>query len=153
VTHRLWVDCMASVYGHGSEGRGRGWAGLRQVVHIRTTREAVEPGLPILVEDHYYLTSLPPDTPRGRPEALLVLARRHWEIENCLHHAKDRSLYEDADRTKRGSAVMSRLRSVAVALLQCVAGASVPQKQLRIAAKPAIALALLWRRRLAGQPR
>ena len=144
---------MASVYGHGSEGRGRGWAGLRQVVHIRTTREALAAGLPTLLENHYYLTSLSPDTPQGQPDALLILARSHWQIENCLHHAKDRSLYEDADRTKRGSAVMSRLRSLAVALLQCVAGASVPQKQLRIAAKPAIALALLRRRRMPRRSR
>lgn len=48
---------------------------------------------------------------------------------------------------------MSRMRSVAVALLQCVPGASVPQKQLRIAAKPAIALALLRRRRMPRRSR
>lgn len=42
------------------------------------------------------------------------LARSHWEVENRLHHVKDRSLGEDADRTHAGATVMGRLRSLAV---------------------------------------
>lgn len=148
MTHELWIDHAAGAYGHGSEGRGGGWAGLRQVLCVRTTREALKAGLEVIVEDHFYLTSISRHKPRGAPEAMLVLARRHWEIENCLHHTKDRSLAEDADRTHAGATVMARLRSLAVGLLQHIAGKSAPQKQIQVAADPGIALRLLARKRL-----
>ena len=122
------------------------------MVHIRTTREPVQAGCRNIVEDHYYLTSLPPDKPRGAPAALLRLARSHWEIENRLHHTKDRSLAEDADRTHSGATIMARLRSLAVGLLAHVTGPSIPQKQIRIAANPSIALKLLARKRLNRLP-
>jgi len=118
------------------------------VVHIRTTREPVQGDLKVIVEDHHYLTSLAPEKPKGTPQALLVLARSHWEIENCLHHAKDRSLGEDADRTRKGATIMARLRSLAIGLLTHIPGASVPQKQIQISAEPGIALRLLKRKSL-----
>jgi len=141
------VDRQAGGYGHGSDGRGGGWAGLRQVVNVRITREALAPGQEVIVEDHYYLTSLAPERANGDPEALLGLARGHWEVENRLHHRKDRSLGEDADRTRRGAGVMARLRSLAVGLLEHVAGDSIPQKQIRISTRPSIGLKLLTRKR------
>jgi len=147
VSHTLWIDDAASAYGHGSDGRGGGWPGLRQVVYVRTTREAVGEDLPVAIEDHYYLTSLSPQSRKGRAEHLLVLARRHWEIENRLHHVKDRSLAEDADRTRPGATTMARLRSLAVGLLEHIPGASTPQKQIRVAAKPSLAEKLLKRKR------
>ncbi|NQU44634.1 hypothetical protein HQ520_15190, partial [bacterium] len=49
------MDHATDNYGHGSEGRGGGWPGLRQVVNVRTTREALENGLESIIEDHYYL--------------------------------------------------------------------------------------------------
>lgn len=152
MTRELWTDHSASAYGHGCDGRGGGWPGLRQVVCIRTTREAVRPGLPDIVENHYYLTSLPPGTPRGKPEALLALARSHWGIENCLHHVKDRSLAEDADRTRRGAVMMSWLRSIAVGLLKHIPGASAPQKMSDVQASPGIVLKLLKRKNLRNLP-
>jgi hypothetical protein len=112
------------------------------VVHIRTTREPLQAGLDVIIENHYYLTSLPGDKPKGSPDCLLALARSHWEIENCLHHAKDRSLYEDADRTKSGATIMARLRSMAIGILSQISGESVPQKQIQISANPNIALRL-----------
>jgi len=139
---------VAGNYGHGSDGRGGGWPGLRQVVHIRTTREAVQAGLELIVEDHHYLTSLAPEKSKGSPKALLTLARRHWEIENGLHHAKDRSLGEDADRTRSGATIMARLRSLAIGLLNHIPGASVPQKQIRVGADPSIVFRLLKRKSL-----
>jgi predicted transposase YbfD/YdcC len=149
VTHELWIDRAAGGYGHGAQGQGGGWPGLRQVVCVRTTREALDPDLEPIVDNRYYLTSLATDKPKGRPKALLTLARSHWEIENCLHHAKDRSLAEDADRTSQGACVMARLRSLAIGLFKHIAGHSIPQKQIRVVANPNIALTLLKRKRLA----
>lgn len=99
-----------------------------------------------MVEDHYYLSSLRPTLRRGRPEALLRHARRHWEIENGLHHKKDRTMGEDAGRCRRGSTALARLRSLTVGLLEHVAGASSPLKQIALAANPLQALGLLKRR-------
>lgn len=109
---------------------------------------ALEPELPATIEDHYYLTSLNPAKPQGCPEALLTIARRHWEIENCLHHTKDRSLFEDADRNRRGATGMARMRSLAIALLRYVPGDSTPQKQIAVAAKPGSIVRLLRMKRL-----
>jgi len=148
VTHELWVDHQVNVYGHGQDGRGGGWAGLRQVVLVRTRREHLEADRPDVVEDHHYLTSLKPRCRRGRPQALLEHARRHWEIENGLHHKKDRSMGEDAQRAKTGATMMARLRSLAVGLLPYIAGASTPLKQIAVAANPLKALRLLMAKRL-----
>ena len=148
MTHSLWVDLVASAYGHGAEGRGGGWPGLRQVVHIRTTRERIEMPDDTSVEDHYYLTSLSPGSPKGHPKALLSVARRHWEIENRLHHTKDRTLREDNDRAKQGACILARVRSLAVGLLEHIPGTSTPLKQILVNAKPNVALRLLKRKRL-----
>jgi hypothetical protein len=142
----LWTDTQVSGYGHGCNGRGGGWRGLRQVVCVRTTHEFLCGNLSPVIEDHHYLTSLPPTKLPGRPDALLVLARRHWEIENGLHHKKDRSMGEDAQRCKRGATVMARLRSLDVGLLPYIPGDSTPLKQIAVQADPAIALRLLRRR-------
>jgi len=105
-------------------------------------------GLETIVEDHHYLTSRAPEKSNGTPKTLLALARRHWEIENRLHHTKDRSLGEDADRTRSGATIMARLRSLAIGLLSHIPGASVPQKQIHVNAEPGIALRLLKRKSL-----
>jgi hypothetical protein len=90
VTHSLWTDVSVSGYGHGGDGRGGGWQGLRQVVFVRTRREFLSASLAPCEEDHYYLTSLCSSEARGGATALLALAREHWEVANCLHHRKDR---------------------------------------------------------------
>lgn len=108
----------------------------------------MQDGLETIVEDHHYLTSRAPEKSSGTPKALLALARSHWEIENCLHHAKDRSLGEDADRTRSGATIMARLRSLAIGLLNHIPGASVPQKQIHVSANPGIVFRLLKRKSL-----
>jgi len=147
VTHALWVDQATDNYGHGSDGRGGGWPGLRQVVHVRTTRETLQADPTMAIEDHYYVTSLSPQKSQGEPLALLTVARRHWEIENRLHHTKDRSLAEDADRTRQGATCLARLRSLAVGILEHLPGLSTPQKQIEVSANPDIALRILKRKR------
>lgn len=148
MTHELWRDSQIEGYGHGSDGRGGGWAGLAQVVLVRCRRQYLNGGHPDVVEDHYYLTSLNPEQPQGAPAALLARVRGHWKIENGLHHVKDRSLGEDAQRARPGATVLARLRSLAVGLLQHVAGASAPLKQIQVFANPLLGLRLLKRKRL-----
>ncbi len=148
MTHELWHDLRTSRYGHGSDGKGGGWEGLAQVLCIRTTRVYLErPGKPPTVESHYYLSSLRPDRPDGSPEALLVLARQHWSIENGLHHPKDRTLREDDQTTRRGAGVYARLRSLVVGLLPYVDGASTGLRQITIQSNLRKALRLLDRKR------
>jgi hypothetical protein len=148
VSHELWRDSAIGSYGYGWDGRGGGWAGLAQVVLVRCRRQYLNGRHPDVVEDHYYLTSLRPEQPQGTPAALLALVRGHWEIENGLHHVKDRSLGEDAQRARPGATVLARLRSLAVGLLQHVDGASTPLKQIKVFAHPLLGLRLLKRKRL-----
>jgi hypothetical protein len=147
VSHELWVDLSVSGYGHGWDGRGGGWADLRQVVLVRTRRQFLAAELADVVQDHHYLTNLQPERPEGRPDALLEHARRHWEIENGLHHKKDRSMGEDAQRAKTGATVMARLRSLAVGLLPHTEGPNTPLKQITAAANPLKLVRLLKRKR------
>lgn len=131
-------------YGHGSDGKGGGWDGLKQVVLVRITREYLgKPGAEESVEDHYYLTSLCAKNPRGKEQSMLQIARDHWQIENGLHHKKDRTMREDDQRARRGASVMSRCRSLALGLLRKVAGCSTAMKQITVASNLDIALTLL----------
>jgi len=146
VTRELWRDCQVSGYGHGSDGKGGGWPGLRQVVMVRTTRELAYAQDPQpLVEEHYYLTSLPAGKMDG--VALLELVRAHWLIENELHHVKDRTMAEDAQRHRPGCENAARLRSLAVGLFRWVDGENIPDKQSRLRAKPSLAQKVLQVRR------
>jgi len=143
VTHELWMDRQVSGYGYGSNGQGGGWKGLKQVVLIRTTHELISGKEPKTVEDHYYLTSLGAYRRQGKPDALISIGRCHWEIENVLHHKKDRSMGEDAQRCKRGASIWARIRSMGVGLLSFIKGATTPLKQITVAANPNIACKLL----------
>lgn len=133
---------QVSGYGHGSEGDGGGWPGLRQVLFVRTTKElAAGPDPAPIIEDHYYLTSLDPKS--HTPEKLLSLVRDHWLVENELHHVKDRTMREDDQQHRPGASIMAHLRSLCVGLYRKVAGKSVPAKQERLNASPQIALKLI----------
>jgi predicted transposase YbfD/YdcC len=46
-----------------------------------------------VVESHFYISSLDPDT--TSPEKFQQLILQHWELENCLHGQKDRFYGED----------------------------------------------------------
>ena len=52
-------------------------------------------------------------------ETLLGRVRRHWAIENGLHHVRDVTLGEDRCRVRRGGApqVLASLRNVVIKLL------------------------------------
>ncbi len=138
MTHALWRSASVSGYGHGSQGKGGGWDGLRQIVLVRITRHHIEDaGQPDDVEDHYYLTSLKASGD-GAPSGakLLEIARGHWAIENRLHHCKDRTMREDAQQAKKGASNIARLRSLALGLLESFSGDSTRLKQMSVAADP-----------------
>jgi len=71
----------------------------------------------ITQEDELYVSSL--HCRAKNAEGWLTVARGHWQIENGLHHVKDRTMKEDRCTAQGESAVnMSTMRSLAVHLLQ-----------------------------------
>lgn len=149
MTHKLWRDTRVSSYGYGSEGRAEPWTGLKQVVLVRIEREYyTKPDSPVIIEDHYYLTSLSPQQKDGDPDKMLNYIREHWDIENRLHHVKDRSMGEDASRTKKAAQIYCWLRNLAVTLMVFIPGNSAPQKAINVAAKPTQVVRLLKAKRL-----
>jgi hypothetical protein len=113
------------------------------VVLLRTERHFLtQTERPPVKTIHLYLTSLTPLAKKGSPAKLLAVARNHWEIENGLHWVKDACLGEDAGRNKKAALGLAWLRNLAVFLFRFIEGDSVPQKILRLNAKPTLALKL-----------
>jgi predicted transposase YbfD/YdcC len=87
------------------------YPGLKQAAVLeKTTSKGVH-------ERWYLLTSLGPD--KLKPKEFLATIRKHWQIENGLHHVKDTTFQEDAHRSKstnQGHA-MAILRNVIVSVL------------------------------------
>jgi hypothetical protein len=170
VTRQLWRDLRPGAYGHGSEGKGGGWPGLRQALRAPPTREPLDPSLQTIVSERTFLTSLPPrGDPRGQPKALLGRIRGHWGIGNKLHQAKDRSLGEDAERSGPAAVALSRLRRLAIGPPALVPGHFAPDQFQAVLADDTLASNLIaqsppaasgnrrvdapWRNRLAGAAR
>jgi hypothetical protein len=65
--------------------------GVRQVALLRKT---ISTAGKTEVEDWFLITSASPE--QLPPEKLLKISRQHWDIENGLHHVKDRTMGEDA---------------------------------------------------------
>jgi len=145
VTREAWRTTRVEGFGHGSQGKGGGWPGLEQVVLVRITHEyATEIARPGLVEDHFYLTSLKATVRDATDGAkLLEIARGHWAIENRLHHCKDRTMREDAQKAKPEASTLARLRSLALGLLELFPGNSTRLKQIVVAANPIKAIQIL----------
>ncbi len=71
------------------------WAGAAQVFMIkRTVKEKGEERIEIV----YGITNLP--RKKANAQRLLELNRKHWSIENRLHHRRDVTLGEDASQTR-----------------------------------------------------
>ncbi len=66
----------------------------------------------------YAITSLAPD--KLMSEALLQIARAHWNIENGLFHVRDVASKDDASRVRTGAAkkVMAELRNASLTLIR-----------------------------------
>lgn len=89
------------------------FAGAQQVALLRKTTRNIDTGK-TTVENWYLITSVARALATGR--FFLDTARRHWGIENKLHHVKDRTWLEDDQKTRqRGSgAVLALLRNAVV---------------------------------------
>lgn len=95
------------------------------------------------VETSYGITSLPRD--RADARRLLGLVRRHWGIENKLHHVRDATLGEDACRVRKGSSpqVLAGVRNAALHLLKRINPKNVAAAIRHLAAKPLKAIRLV----------
>ena len=91
------------------------WNGARQVFEIERIREK---GTKVTRQVVYGITSLPPNV--ASAEKLLFYTRRHWAIENELHHVRDVAFDEDRCRVRnhRKAQLLAAIRNTAVTLLR-----------------------------------
>jgi len=101
-------------------------------------------------ETHYYVVTGKPGMARLKPARLAAVIRNHWGIENRLHHVLDRTLREDAQKTRvgDGAQILSMLRKCALALLRTSLPTKakktyLPEIQAKLLAKPKRAIKLL----------
>lgn len=90
-----------------------GWAGTRCLVRVRRERTI---GDETTTTVHHFITSM--DTRRA--DRLAEAVRAHWGVENQLHWRLDVVFHEDQSRlrTGHGAQNMSRLRRIALNVLQ-----------------------------------
>jgi hypothetical protein len=93
----------------------RDWPGARQIVRIERLRELKDRCSRQVV---YAITSIAPEAMDA--EALLDLARAHWQIENSLFRVRDGTFAEDACRVRTGNApaALAHLRDASLALIR-----------------------------------
>jgi predicted transposase YbfD/YdcC len=90
------------------------WPGVRRIFRIHRTR--IEKNR-TSHESICGITSVSKD--KADASQLLLLIRRHWEIENSLHHVRDVTFNEDRCRVRnRNKAqVLAAFRNLAISLL------------------------------------
>ena len=118
------------------------WPGLAQVFevgrHVITKKTGTE-----RVEVVYGVTSLSAE--RATPGRVLELVRGHWAIENKSHWVRDVTFDEDRSQVRGGTIpqVMAALRNTAIGLLRWAGHTNIAAACRRLAAQPALALALI----------
>ena len=121
--------------------------GLQQIACIR--KRIYERGLLKMEEIRYHITSA---SFRKLPSRkFLQIIRGHWQIENTLHHVKDRSWYEDKMYSKvpEQGWVLGKLRNQALNILRELARRlgwkkeSMPKLTARLLSRPKRTLSLL----------
>ena len=93
----------------------RDWPAARQIVRLERRRELKDRCSRQVV---YAITSIPPEAMDA--EALLHLARAHWQIENRLFRVRDGTFAEDACRVRSGNApaALAHLRDGCLTLIR-----------------------------------
>jgi hypothetical protein len=112
VTRRIWVDTEAAAYCR----EALNFCGLR--ILARVDSEAKRGGQSLSRETRYFACSLDPE--RVSVWELLRLIRGHWQVENSLHHIKDRWWDEDRHVCRRPGLAerFTTLLSAAVTVLR-----------------------------------
>jgi hypothetical protein len=93
----------------------RDWPGATMIVRLERRREFKDRCQRQIV---YAITSIAPD--KIDAEALLALARAHWQIENRLFRVRDGTFAEDACRVRSGNApaALAHLRDASLTLIR-----------------------------------
>jgi len=120
-TREIWTSTQMN------EFFAKDWTGIAQVYMIkRTVKEKGEERIEIV----YGITDLP--RKKANAERLLQLNRKHWSIENRLHHRRDVTLGEDAsqNRVKGIPEVLAALNGGILALMDFL-GVKNVAKQMR----------------------
>jgi hypothetical protein len=89
------------------------------------------------------VTSLAPE--RADAARLLALVRGHWHIENHSHWVRDVTFDEDRSQVRCGNIpqVMAALRNTVMGLMRRAGYTNIAATCRRLAAQPALALALI----------
>jgi len=117
------------------------WAGLKSVVRVRRWTHRGQESAELVLETHYYLTTLPAD-----PTLLAGYIRGHWSIENQCHHVLDVTYQEDHSQVRDDDAAhnLSILREMSLHVLKRHHGkGSLRSKRKRAALDPAFRTELL----------
>jgi predicted transposase YbfD/YdcC len=123
-------------------GGSSAWPGLAQGFavgrHVRTQKTETEQ-----VEGVYGGTSLSRE--RATPGRVLELVRGHWALENKSHWVREVTCDEDRSQGRCGNIpqVMAALRHTAIGLLRWAGHTNIAAACRRLAAQPALALALI----------
>jgi predicted transposase YbfD/YdcC len=115
----------------------RDWAGLAQVFMItRTVKEKGEERIEIV----YGMTNLP--RKKASASRILELNRKHWAVENRLHHRRDVTLREDASQTRVKDApeVLAAINGGILALMDFFGVKNVAKQMRRFCKYPREAL-------------
>ena len=126
IIRELWV-CNASEVGHVKDDSN--FPSASQVGYLR--KSTYVNGKLVKQEAHYGITSLTRE--EFPPEQLLDVTRKHWEIENGLHHVKDRSWLEDkqySNSCKKGG-MLGRLRNFSLNAMRVIYPAATDRKKRR----------------------
>ena len=93
--------------------------GLQQIGCLR--KQIYSNGRLILEEYRYHVTSA--NRRKLPPKRFLQAIRGHWQIENSLHHVKDRSWQEDKMYSKRSEQgwILGKLRNQALNVIRILA--------------------------------
>lgn len=93
----------------------RDWPGATMIVRLERRRELKDRCQRQVV---YAITSLPPGD--FDAQALLALARAHWQIENRLFRVRDGTFAEDACRVRSGNApaALAHLRDASLTMIR-----------------------------------
>lgn len=93
----------------------RDWPSVTMIVRLERLRELKDRCSRQIV---YAITSIPPEAIDA--QALLELARAHWQVENRLFRVRDGTFAEDACRVRTGNApgALAHLRDASLTLIR-----------------------------------